>query len=142
MYTSYIFCCCSYAENECKSYKIFDDASRSQFHVTNYGRPIRCDNGQLDENRWYRFTGRAGNAMADQCVPSSRCQTFGTGWYSGSYPQVILSLNLDYLFVSYWPMIFRDHLYNEGVACLLKVKCQHMGNGQVAVVTISSTTTH
>lgn len=75
-------------ENECKSYKIFDDASRSQFHVTNYGRPIRCDNGQLDENRWYRFTGQAGSAMADQCVPSSRCQTFGTGWYSGSYPQV------------------------------------------------------
>jgi len=75
-------------ENECKDYKEIDDADRSQSHVTDNAKPFRCDRNQFDEKSWYRFTGAAGNAMADKCVKSWRCQTFSTGWYSGSYPKV------------------------------------------------------
>ena len=81
-------------ENECKDYKELDDADRSQFQATDKAKPFRCDDKKLDENSWYRFTGAAGNAMADKCVAPWKCQTFSTGWYSGSYPKVILHISL------------------------------------------------
>lgn len=78
------------AENECKDYKELDDADRSQNQVTDRAKPLRCDHKRLDENSWYRFTGAAGNAMADKCVDPGKCQTLSTGWYNGSYPKVIV----------------------------------------------------
>lgn len=75
-------------ENECADYKELDDADRSQSHKTNGAKPFRCDHKQLDENSWYRFTGAAGNAMADKCLDPWKCQTLSTGWYNGSYPKI------------------------------------------------------
>ena len=83
-----------YVENECEDYKELDDADRSQSHETNRVKSPRCDHKRLDENNWYRFTGAAGNAMADKCVDPWRCQTLSTGWYNGSYPKVIVYICL------------------------------------------------
>ena len=37
---------------------------------------------------WYRFTGKAGQAMADKYVPPMRCQTLMSGWMDGKHPEV------------------------------------------------------
>lgn len=76
-----------FTENECQNYKILNTADRSQFHKTS-GPGIRCDQNEIDPNSWYRFTGAAGNAMADTCVQPNRCQTMRTGWFDGKYPEV------------------------------------------------------
>ena len=77
-------------ENECTDYKVLDDADRSQFHITDTKKTVRCDKERVGDS-WYRFVGAAGNAMADKCVKPGRCQTFSTGWYSGSYPKVFIN---------------------------------------------------
>ena len=37
---------------------------------------------------WYRFSGAAGNQMAESCVDNNRCGTYYPGWLSGSHPTV------------------------------------------------------
>ena len=37
---------------------------------------------------WYRFSGEAGNQMAQSCVDRHRCGTFYPGWLDGSHPTV------------------------------------------------------
>ena len=37
---------------------------------------------------WYRFSGAAGNQMAESCVDRYRCGTYHPGWLNGSHPTV------------------------------------------------------
>ena len=37
---------------------------------------------------WYRFSGRAGNQMADSCVDHKHCGTTNPGWINGGHPSV------------------------------------------------------
>ena len=37
---------------------------------------------------WYRFSGAAGNQMAESCVEKHRCGTYSPGWLNGSHPTV------------------------------------------------------
>ena len=37
---------------------------------------------------WYRFSGAAGNQMAESCVDRYRCGTYFPGWLNGSHPTV------------------------------------------------------
>ena len=37
---------------------------------------------------WYRFSGAAGNQMAESCVDMYRCGTYYPGWLNGSHPTV------------------------------------------------------
>ena len=37
---------------------------------------------------WYRFSGAAGNQMAESCVDMDRCGTWNPGWLNGSHPTV------------------------------------------------------
>ena len=37
---------------------------------------------------WYRFSGAAGNQMAESCVVVNRCGTYYPGWLNGSHPTV------------------------------------------------------
>ena len=37
---------------------------------------------------WYRFSGAAGNQMAESCVDMFRCGTTTPGWLNGSHPTV------------------------------------------------------
>ena len=37
---------------------------------------------------WYRFSGAAGNQMADSCVDMYRCGSYHPGWLNGSHPTV------------------------------------------------------
>ncbi|XP_078353452.1 uncharacterized protein LOC144638135 [Oculina patagonica] len=46
---------------------------------------VKCD-GNL--NGWYRITGKAGDQLADKCVPIKRCGTLATGWLNGQHPTV------------------------------------------------------
>jgi len=50
----------------------------------------KCDhwNQGFAANKWYRFTGGAGQAMADKCVEPGRCQTLMSGWMEGKHPEV------------------------------------------------------
>ena len=74
-------------ENECSDYATLSSADRSVAHVT-VGRP-KCDHSTYGfPLRWYRFTGGAGQAIANKCVNSRRCQTYMAGWMDGQYPKV------------------------------------------------------
>ena len=44
---------------------------------------IYCDDDNITDNQWYRFTGDAGTMMATYCIPQSTCNTEMTGWISG-----------------------------------------------------------
>ena len=37
---------------------------------------------------WYRFSGKAGNQMADSCVDYKHCGTAAPGWINGGHPSV------------------------------------------------------
>ena len=37
---------------------------------------------------WYRFSGAAGNQIAESCVDMFRCGTSSPGWLNGSHPTV------------------------------------------------------
>lgn len=47
---------------------------------------MKCDIGILET--WYRFTGAAGDKMADAVVPTHRCGTHAPGFLYGSHPSV------------------------------------------------------
>ena len=79
----------SFAENECIDYRILDSEDRSKAHPTS-GKLKYCDhwNFGFASKRWYRFTGEAGQTMADKCVKPMRCQTLMSGWMDGKHPEV------------------------------------------------------
>ena len=75
------------SENECSDYATLSSTDRSKAHVT-VGRP-KCDHWTYGfALRWYRFTGGAGQAIANKCVNSRRCQTYMSGWMDGQHPKV------------------------------------------------------
>ena len=51
-----------------------------------YKGSIKCD-GYLAK-AWYRFTGAAGDRMADTLVPTLHCGTHASGYMSGVHPTV------------------------------------------------------
>ena len=50
-----------------------------------------------DKKRWYRFTGKAGQAMPEKCVNSNKCQTFMSGWMEGKHPEVGFQTRAEYV---------------------------------------------
>lgn len=64
--------------------------------------PPKCDHwvqnpSFKDNNRWYRFTGKAGQAMPEKCVDPFKCQTFLSGWMDGKHPEVGFQSQAEYL---------------------------------------------
>lgn len=73
---------------ECLSYRLLDEADRSQaydYRKVSGARPT-CDNTLKTD--WYRFIGLAGDRMPEECVPSYRCGTHATGWLREGHPTV------------------------------------------------------
>ena len=68
---------------ECKHYKTLNTRDRSM-NVPS-GNVLKCDKTDLSKG-WYRFTGHAGSAIANYCVPKNRCGTHASGWMQGSHP--------------------------------------------------------
>ena len=68
---------------ECQSYRTLSEADRVQSYK---GVPSKCDSALV--KAWYRFTGSAGNKMADTLVPKYHCGTSATGYLTGGHPTV------------------------------------------------------
>ena len=68
---------------ECYNYKVLNETSRSKTYNESY---FQCDNTLSTD--WYRFSGAAGNQMAESCVEMYRCGTYSPGWLNGSHPTV------------------------------------------------------
>lgn len=80
-------------ENECTDYHILNSSDRSMTHY-NPSAPKKCDHwvqtpSFKNKKRWYRFTGKAGQAMSEKCVPPLKCQTLRSGWMKGEHPEVV-----------------------------------------------------
>lgn len=50
------------------------------------GNTDKCDEREILTPAWYRFSGDAGDKMADSCVPKSHCGTHAPGWLNGNHP--------------------------------------------------------
>ena len=46
---------------------------------------VKCDRRDLSLG-WYRFTGGAGDRLAESCPPTRRCGTHAPGWLNGAHP--------------------------------------------------------
>ena len=68
---------------ECYNYKVLNETSRSKTYNESY---YQCDD--MLSADWYRFSGPAGNQMAESCVDVDRCGTWHPGWLNGSHPTV------------------------------------------------------
>ena len=68
---------------ECYIYKVLNETSRSKTYNGSY---YQCDD--VLSTDWYRFSGAAGNQMAESCVDNFRCGTYLPGWLNGSHPTV------------------------------------------------------
>lgn len=82
--------CIFFTENECTTYRVLDSADRSKTNVNTVSQGDKCDhwNSGFVRNAWYRFTGAAGQTMADECVQAGSCQTTMAGWMNGTHPKV------------------------------------------------------
>lgn len=69
--------------DECKSYTILDEKDRAAGYN---GNTDKCDEREIATPAWYRFSGDAGDKMADTCVPTSHCGTHSPGWLKGAHP--------------------------------------------------------
>ncbi|KAL9987882.1 hypothetical protein ACROYT_G002260 [Oculina patagonica] len=69
---------------ECNEYKVLQTADRSVHHT--YTPSAACDVSL--KPAWYRFQGKAGNAMANSCPPQFKCGTIVPGWLDGELPSV------------------------------------------------------
>lgn len=67
---------------ECFNYRFLTEFNRARSYTSGY----LCDNSL--PFGWYRFSGAAGNQMADSCVAGYRCGTRYPGWLDGSHPSV------------------------------------------------------
>ena len=67
---------------ECKSYGTLSEGDRAQ----GYKGIVKCDNSLT--KAWYRFTGSAGNKMADTVVATHHCGTHAPGYLTGGHPTV------------------------------------------------------
>ena len=68
---------------ECYNYKVLNETSRSKACDGSYHE---CDS--MLSIDWYRFSGAAGNQIAESCVDMFRCGTSSPGWLNGSHPTV------------------------------------------------------
>ena len=60
---------------------------RENNRAANYtGALANCDKSALNTPAWYRFSGSAGDKMADSCVKQSHCGTHAPGWLNGDLP--------------------------------------------------------
>ena len=67
---------------ECSNYTILDEFDRAQ----SYRGRVKCDNHLA--KGWYRFQGRAGKKMPEQCVATHHCGTHAPGYLNGRHPIV------------------------------------------------------
>lgn len=67
----------------CTSYSILGEKSRAAGYQ---GGTAKCDQREIATPAWYRFSGDAGNKMADSCVPQLHCGTHAPGWMKGDHP--------------------------------------------------------
>ena len=68
---------------ECSNYKFLIESNRARTYFNT--STVLCDTSL---SGWYRFSGRAGNQMADSCVDHKHCGTDAPGWISGGHPSV------------------------------------------------------
>lgn len=66
------------------NYRVLDSADRAMTKKMTSLMP--CDYKLKAD--WYRFDGKAGNAIANKCVPAFHCGTLAPGWMEGSHPTV------------------------------------------------------
>ncbi|XP_078377492.1 uncharacterized protein LOC144660677 isoform X5 [Oculina patagonica] len=67
----------------CIDYKELDEKDRAAgYDGSNY----KCDQREIVTPAWYRFSGDAGDKMADSCVPQLHCGTHAPGWMKGDHP--------------------------------------------------------
>lgn len=69
---------------ECNEYKVLETEDRSVHQP--YTPSAACDVSL--EPAWYRFMGKAGNAMANSCPRRFQCGTIVPGWLNGELPSV------------------------------------------------------
>ena len=65
---------------ERKSYRTLTEGDRAP----SYEGVVKCDNSLT--KAWYRFTGSAGNKMADTVVATHHCGTHAPGYLTGGHP--------------------------------------------------------
>ena len=68
---------------ECSNYKFLIESNRARTYFNT--STVLCDTSL---SGWYRFSGKAGNQMADSCVDYKHCGTAAPGWINGGHPSV------------------------------------------------------
>ncbi|XP_022795937.1 neurogenic locus notch homolog protein 1-like isoform X3 [Stylophora pistillata] len=74
---------CETQIDPCSSYVILDEKDRA---AGNDAQVYKCDQRDIVTPAWYRFSGDAGDKMADSCVPQLHCGTHAPGWLNGDHP--------------------------------------------------------
>ncbi|XP_068740086.1 neurogenic locus Notch protein-like isoform X3 [Montipora capricornis] len=74
---------CENAIDGCVVHKVLREKNRAANYT---GALADCDQNALKTPAWYRFSGSAGDKMADSCVKQSHCGTHATGWLNGDLP--------------------------------------------------------
>lgn len=69
---------------ECNEYKVLQTEDRSVHQP--YDPAAACDHSL--KPAWYRFQGKAGNAMANSCPRRFHCGTIVPGWLNGELPTI------------------------------------------------------
>ena len=67
----------------CVAYKVLSEKNRAANYT---GAQGNCDQSALITPAWYRFSGDAGDKMADSCVKQLHCGTHAPGWLDGVLP--------------------------------------------------------
>lgn len=67
----------------CASYSVLDEKDRA---AGNDANKYTCDQRDIATPAWYRFSGDAGDKMADSCVAELHCGTHAPGWLNGDHP--------------------------------------------------------
>lgn len=68
---------------ECSNYKFLIESNRARTYFNT--STVLCDTSL---SGWHRFSGKAGNQMADSCVDYKHCGTAAPGWINGGHPSV------------------------------------------------------
>ncbi|XP_031565596.1 pancreatic secretory granule membrane major glycoprotein GP2-like [Actinia tenebrosa] len=71
-------------DNECEAPRVLDSEDRAMTYSKKLA-PFLCDEHMVPG--WYRFKGKAGNAIANTCPAKWSCGTHMAGWMKGSHPQ-------------------------------------------------------
>ena len=71
---------------ECSNYRFLNESNRAMKYSKRINPYLPVCDSQL--SGWYRFSGAAGNQMADSCVKMYHCATDAPGWLRASHPTV------------------------------------------------------